>query len=526
MKRLIAALCAFFLTTAMVVTTDTPVHNLFRSSILVGSYPTHDACVAAAVARNVSTAYECRATSTVTVQLVAGPKPADETRVSACPMAGLPGNLSWTQTRTYAAVPAPVFWQAQQWLPSAPQPPACVPLKPADETQMVTCPAGSITGAQWMQTRTYVAAPAPQFWSAQAWTPAQPQAGACPPAPPPPMMHGGINIDTSVPFPTGSLGRDVEMLLSPPQGLTPGANGTGDFRTVCDFSHMSFDDPIVYPGQPGKAHLHAFVGNTGTNAFSTYDNMALGKSTCRGGAINQSAYWMPPMVDKTTGIPIRPKSAIIYYKQGNGDLHPELVQAFPKGLRMIAGDPSGTAGVRFGPISFSCSGFPFSSDGWEPFNGGTHVIPDSCPFLDDQWKTHEVWAVVSFPDCWDGVNLDSPDHKSHMSYWPSPNRNPDGSSRETCPPDHPVKLPQLTIIFIYTIPTGADIRNWDLSCQMSGQRGSCLHADVMERWNRNGGPNKDIDRFQQFVNGCLRKTLDCGASLLDADTEILGFDGN
>jgi hypothetical protein len=37
-------------------------------------------------------------------------------------------------------------------------------------------------------------------------------------------------------------------------------------RTACQFSHMAFDDPIVYPGQPGKSHLHVFFGNTGTNA--------------------------------------------------------------------------------------------------------------------------------------------------------------------------------------------------------------------------------------------------------------------
>ena len=30
-------------------------------------------------------------------------------------------------------------------------------------------------------------------------------------------------------------------------------DGAGVFRTTCDFSHMNFDDPIVYPGQPGQA---------------------------------------------------------------------------------------------------------------------------------------------------------------------------------------------------------------------------------------------------------------------------------
>lgn len=41
--------------------------------------------------------------------------------------------------------------------------------------------------------------------------------------------------------------------------------------------------------------------------------------------------------------------------------------------------------------------------------------------------------------CWDGVNLDSPDHKSHVTY-------PENGSFERgspCPKSHPVRLPQL-----------------------------------------------------------------------------------
>jgi hypothetical protein len=46
--------------------------------------------------------------------------------------------------------------------------------------------------------------------------------------------------------------------------------------------------------------------------------------------------------------------------------------------------------------------------------------------------------------CWDGVNLDSPDHKSHIAY---PTAGPasfhtDGGA---CPASHPVKIPQLML---------------------------------------------------------------------------------
>src|SRR5256885_14283263 len=41
-------------------------------------------------------------------------------------------------------------------------------------------------------------------------------------------------------------------------------SGVGAFRVTCALSHMSFNDPPVYPRQANRAHLHAFFGNTGT----------------------------------------------------------------------------------------------------------------------------------------------------------------------------------------------------------------------------------------------------------------------
>ena len=41
--------------------------------------------------------------------------------------------------------------------------------------------------------------------------------------------------------------------------------------------------------------------------------------------------------------------------------------------------------------------------------------------------------------CWDGKNLDSPDHKSHVSYTSSGTFESGGA----CPTTHPVKIPQV-----------------------------------------------------------------------------------
>jgi hypothetical protein len=43
---------------------------------------------------------------------------------------------------------------------------------------------------------------------------------------------------------------------------------------------------------------------------------------------------------------------------------------------------------------------------------------------------------VRFPCCWDGKNLDSPDHKSHMAY-------PSMMDNGVCDPDHPVRVMSL-----------------------------------------------------------------------------------
>ena len=47
--------------------------------------------------------------------------------------------------------------------------------------------------------------------------------------------------------------------------------------------------------------------------------------------------------------------------------------------------------------------------------------------------------VVNFTSCWDGKNLDSPDHQSHMAY-PA---NGTFENQGPCPESHPVRMPQL-----------------------------------------------------------------------------------
>ncbi len=77
---------------------------------------------------------------------------------------------------------------------------------------------------------------------------------------------GGIYVDESR-IPAPNPGFSEMRIERASYGKDPG--DIGAFRINCMFSHMNFDDPIVFPGRNRATHLHSFFGNTGTNGSST-----------------------------------------------------------------------------------------------------------------------------------------------------------------------------------------------------------------------------------------------------------------
>ena len=267
----------------------------------------------------------------------------------------------------------------------------------------------------------------------------------------------------------------------------PAPTDVGAFREPCSYSHMAFDDPIAYPGKPGVSHLHTFMGNDSTSAASTSDSLSgSGGSTCDGGTLNRTGYWMPTMIDTRTGQPIVASGSLLYYKLGYLGVQAGTVQPFPKGLRMIAGSSAGTPTNPSANARFAC------------LAGGTWQasIP-SCAVGDT------MRSEVTFPQCWDGVNVDSPDHKSHMAY----------ATGSGCPADHPVALPEITINFDYIVPEANLGSYWKLSSDnYAGTGGYSLHADWFGGW--------DTATNTTFVDDCLNASMDCHAMLL-GDGRIL-----
>ncbi|OQR97564.1 WSC domain protein [Thraustotheca clavata] len=185
--------------------------------------------------------------------------------------------------------------------------------------------------------------------------------------------------------------------------LTASVNGM--FRFDC-FNNLVIDrvDPIVFPGK-ASGHLHVVSGGNGFSMTATGNDLL--KSSCTSCPIGAdlSAYWVPQLYVKyrngTFGIV--ESHQIVYYEPR--PLPGEKVYAFPPGLKMLAGNPmlrSPGDSIQQAAITWVCLDY----NNPHPEQQG---IPNfKCP--------NGLRGQVNFPMCWNGKDLDSPDHKSHVAY--------------------------------------------------------------------------------------------------------------
>lgn len=231
--------------------------------------------------------------------------------------------------------------------------------------------------------------------------------------------------------------------ITAPLQLSPNFPNGPYYALGCSFSHRNNDDAVVFPGQPGRSHNHTYIGNRSVDAATTSESLLGGRSTCESES-DSSAYWMPTLFVGQEDV--SPLTSIVYYVNRSR----ERISAPAKGLMMIAGNAEARSRQPKGIVSWTCG-----------VVGGKPRFATIPACGNEQM----LQLQATFPNCWDGRRLDSPDHKQHMKY----------ASRGLCPASHPVAIPQLILIVLYPpVPLGSQVA--------SGRFGA--HADFMNGWDQ------------------------------------------
>lgn len=182
-----------------------------------------------------------------------------------------------------------------------------------------------------------------------------------------------------------------------------------------------------------------------------------------------------------------------YYKyetRGNtgGDVQ---YSVFPKGLRMISGDTNKRSWVgpwpvpdqsQWGPDDTTQEALQSKAMGFNCMNygPGKNEPTFAYPFLRnkeflDANCIDGVRAEIIFQSCWDGKNLDSEDHKSHVAF---PTLIQDG----VCPETHPIYLPIMFFETIWQTNAFANIPGQFVMAN-GDPTGYGYHADFIAAWD-------------------------------------------
>ncbi|NVJ58988.1 MAG: DUF1996 domain-containing protein [Gammaproteobacteria bacterium] len=310
-----------------------------------------------------------------------------------------------------------------------------------------------------------------------------------------------------------------------PTNVTPDPVAPNSWRGIlrinCDFAHSGYNDPIVFPNLENAAHLHRFYGNTLVDHTTTLESLyTQGESSCQGNYLNRSSYWVPallaPHFDENGNRIVdengEPAWQVVPAVVGNDDEAHEVfyysagidnlsdIQPPPAGLRMIAGshmtmpgDQQDTSIVRWHCQSWE------SDDASNPNFSAT--IPQ-CTAPD------RVRMDIFFPSCWNGTDLDSNDHKSHMAY-----PIEDSSTGDLiCPESHPVAIARVSYHYAFGVkpevfdPITESSKGWRFASDMyevsdAQPGGLSLHGDWFNGWHP--------EIMQLIVDNCIQQAFDC-----------------
>jgi len=260
----------------------------------------------------------------------------------------------------------------------------------------------------------------------------------------------------------------------------------GDTFTVnCAPLTYQRSDPIVQPGM-ASGHVHAVAGgNAFQRTMGPLAAMNATATTCDK-HIDHSNYWVPHLyhlrADKMWELVPLSHNAV-YYQKRACDYAPGLRKcdkafvplAFPYGFRMIAGDylrrSLNVSDYAQKATHHACLGST---------SGQTYSFPTS--------RCHTIRAEVYFPSCWDGKNLDSPSHCSHVAYPAIGDFN-----FGVCPESHPVAIFSLFYEFFFDTFSFTDTK---FAFSNGDATGYGYHGDFIMGWT-------DRDLLQTAHKDCI-----------------------
>ncbi|MEP6482267.1 MAG: DUF1996 domain-containing protein [Rhodoglobus sp.] len=234
-------------------------------------------------------------------------------------------------------------------------------------------------------------------------------------------------------------------------GFPSGGTNSGIFTDTCKLVTTQPNDPILMPGMTGQSMQHDFFGNLAPSSTITPAALLGGASNCSTSA-DSSAYWTPVLYQNGTAI--EPSSTLIYWRAPSTSA--SAVKTMPAGITLIAGNEGAMSPQDAHVVGWTCSAKQQTK---------LTSLPADCP------KDTELRLIATFPNCWDGKNLDGSTQKNVVY-----------ATDDACPSSHPVQIPQVVMHVNYPTQSAA---NLTLSIGPT-QQGSILtgHADFMSGWNQ------------------------------------------
>jgi hypothetical protein len=207
-------------------------------------------------------------------------------------------------------------------------------------------------------------------------------------------------------------------------------------------------DPLVFPDTIPSPHVHQIVGGNSFKASmpaSTHD--LVNASTCTSCTFSEdfSNYWTAVLyfrarngtykrVPQFVSENLKGEAGItVYYIPDTQNITD--VSAFRPGFRMVVGDATATSLTSARKVCYRC--MPETGD-----HPHLNCAAPDAQTLPTAFCPGGIRSVITFPTCWDGVHLDSPDHQSHVAYAHGVMDNDVGPTGK-CPESHPVVIPQV-----------------------------------------------------------------------------------